>query len=178
MVTFKKLEKPESCRPKNKNKQIEKRKKCRRSMVNRNKSKELCIMYANIQGFRGKKNSLCQVMEELKADVVMLAETMVRDVKLDGCVSVTPKLSTGQNVCVLLSGKCSNCRKMKIYKPNETINMIGVRLEINKYCGIRLYTAHLKQQSTNNREDIKLQFDEIKNQFRSSNMGREAMLLM
>ena len=41
-----------------------------------------------------------------------------------------------------------------------------------------MYTAHLKQQSTNSKEDISCQFDEIKNQFRSANLGREGMLLM
>ena len=66
---------------------------------------------------------------------------------------------------------------MKLYEPNLTINMIGVRIEIQNV-GLRFYTAHLKQQSTNSREDISSQFDEIKCQFRSANRGREAMLMI
>ena len=36
----------------------------------------------------------------------------------------------------------------------------------------------MKQQSTTSRDDIKIQFDEIKNQFRSANFGHEPMLLI
>ena len=54
--------------------------------------------------------------------------------------------------------------------------MMGIRLEI-RGVGLRLYTAHLKQQSTNSRDDIRSQFDEIKNQFKSANIGREPMVL-
>ena len=66
---------------------------------------------------------------------------------------------------------------IKLYEPNETINMIGVRLE-SKFCGIRLYTAHLKQQSSSSRDEIAAQFDEIKNQFRSASLGREPTLMI
>ena len=64
---------------------------------------------------------------------------------------------------------------MKLYEPNETVNMMGLRIEINQV-GIRLYTAHLKQQSTNTREEIQSQFDEIRCQFKSANNAREPML--
>ena len=73
---------------------------------------------------------------------------------------------------MFLSGKCCSNQKIKLYEPNEIINMIGVRIERNNF-GLRLY----KQQSTNSREDIRSQFDEIRNQFRSASIGREAMLL-
>ena len=88
-----------------------------------------------------------------------------------------PKSSVGQNVSIILAGKCCNVKKMKIYEPNDSINMIGVRLEV-KNNGIRVYTAHMKQQSTSSRDEIKIQMDEIRNQFRSSNMGCEPMLLV
>ena len=47
----------------------------------KNKTKEsaiLNIMYANIQGFTGKRTSLQYTMNAVKADVVSLAETMTR----------------------------------------------------------------------------------------------------
>ena len=155
-----------------------KQKKCRRSLVGRNRNMEVVVVYANIQGFRGKKTSLINVMETTKADVVMLTETMVKNVSINGCQCINPKVSTGQNVSIVLASKCcTSQKKMKLYEPNESINMMGIRLEFNN-TGIRLYTAHLKQQSANSRDDIKIQFEEIKNQFRSSNMGREPMLLI
>ena len=152
-------------------------KKCRRSMVKKNGKKSVTLLYANIQGVRGKVSSLQHVMSTSGADIVLLAETMVRNVKIDGCQCINPKVSTGQNVSIVLAGKCRNKEKMKLYEPNESINMIGVRLVING-TGLRVYTAHMKQQSTNSREDIKIQFDEVRNQFRSATMGREPMILL
>ena len=152
-------------------------KKCRRSMVKKNGKKSVTLLYANIQGVRGKVSSLQHVMSTSGADIVFLTETMVRNVKVDGCQCINPKVSTGQNVSIVLAGKCRNKEKMKLYEPNESINMIGVRLVING-TGLRLYTAHMKQQSTNSREDIKIQFDEVRNQFRSATMGREPMILL
>ena len=137
----------------------------------------LNIMYANIQGFTGKKTSLQYTMSAVEADVVLLAETMTRKAVLEGCQSICPNKSTGQNVAIILANKACSYKKMKLYEPNETINMIGVRLEVRDF-GIRLYTAHLKQQSSNSREEIASQFDELKNQFRSANMGREGMLMV
>ena len=134
-------------------------------------------MYANIQGFTGKRTSLQYTMNAVKADVVLLAETMTRKPVLEGCQSVCPNKSIGQNVAIILANKACSYKKMKLYEPSETINMIGVRLQV-KDLGIRLYTAHLKQQSSHSREEISRQFDEIRNQFRSANMGRESMLLL
>ena len=151
--------------------------KCRRSKKKQNKFVVLKIMYANIQGFVGKKTSLLHTMNEIDADVVLVAETMARKVTLQGCHCVCPKESIGQNVAIVLSGRTCSYRKIKLYEPNETINMLGIRLEI-KEIGIRLYTAHLKQQSTHSKEEISNQFDEIKNQFRSASAGRESMLMV
>ena len=133
-------------------------------------------MYANIQGVRGKKTSLKHVINTVDADLVLLTETMTRKVCLENYYCVNPKASVGQNVCIVLANSCNN-EKMKLYEPNETINMIGVRVVINGM-GVRMYTAHMKQQSTNSRDDIRSQFDEIKSQFRSANLGREPMLLV
>ena len=134
-------------------------------------------MYANIQGVRGKKTSLKHTMDMVNADIVLLAETMTRNVSIENWQCINPKNSVGQNVSVLMSGTLSNSKKMKLYEPNETVNMLGVRVEVNGV-GLRVYTAHLKQQSTNSRDDIRDQFDEIKNQFRSANDGREPMLFV
>ena len=57
---------------------------------------------------------------------------------------------------------------MKLYEPNET----------GKNIGIRLYTAHLKQQSVHTKDEISSQFDEIRNQFRSASIGREGMMIL
>ena len=152
------------------------KKGCRRSMKSRNKSKSITLLYANIQGVRGKTTSLKHVMNLVGADLVLLAETMTRKVNIDGCVCICPKKSTGQNVSIIVNESCINQKKMKLYEPNETINMMGIRMEINQV-GVRLYTAHLKQQSTNTREEIQSQFDEIRCQFKSANSAREPMLI-
>ena len=149
---------------------------CRRSKRNRNQTKHFSLMYANIQGARGKITSLRHVMETVSADFVLLAETMTRKVCLDGCEVISPKKSTGQNVSIILSKSCCTRKKMKLFEPNETVNMMGIRIEINQV-GFRLYTAHLKQQSTSTREEIQSQFDEIRNQFKSANTAREPMII-
>ena len=154
-----------------------KKKKCRRSNTKKNDTRTVTIMYANIQGIRGKKTSLEHVMSTCNADIVLLAETMTRNVKIEGCKCINPKTSVGQNVSIVLRGKCISNRKMKLFEPNESINMLGIRIEINGV-GLRIYTAHLKQQSTNSRDDIKVQFDEIKMQFRSARTGHEPMILI
>ena len=106
--------------------------KCRRSKVKRNRNKEIIVMYANIQGVRGKLTSLKHVMSETGADIIMLAETMTRNVSIEGCQCINPKVSVGQNVSIILAGKVCNSKKMKLYEPNESLNMIGIRVEINK----------------------------------------------
>ena len=152
-------------------------KKVRRSKPKQNDFEEIVVMYANIQGFTGKKTSLAHIIECTKTGVVLLAETMTRKVELKGCVSVCPSKSVGQNVAVLLSGDVCSYQKMKLYEPNETINMLGVRIVV-KDVGIRLYTAHLKQQSAHTKDEIASQFDEIRNQFRSATIGREGMIIL
>ena len=102
---------------------------------------------------------------------------MISLIQIEDCQCINPKTSVGQNVSIVLSGKCCNNKKMKLYEPNDSINMLGIRLEVNGI-GLRIYTAHMKQQSTNSRDDIKVQFDEIRTQFRSANNGREPMLLI
>ena len=154
-----------------------KRKQCRRSNTRKNCSKNLNIMYANIQGFRGKKTSLQFTMNALDVDVALLAETMVQKVSLVGCQCITPKSSIGQNVAIVFAGKCCNYNKMKLYEPNETINMIGFRLDLQWY-GVRIFTAHLKQQSTSSRDEVSAQFVEIQTQFRCANFGREPMIMI
>ena len=153
------------------------KKKCRRSVKKKGEYETIKIMYANIQGFTGKKTSLQYTMNALDVNAVLLTETMRRKVTLQGCQSVCPKESVGQNVAVLLAGKMCSYKKMKLYEPNDVANMLGFRVEI-KGAGIRLYTAHLKQQSSHRKDEIASQFDEIKNQFRSANAGREGMLII
>ena len=116
-------------------------------------------------------------MSTCNADIVLLAETMTKNVKIKGCECINPITSVGQNVSVVLRGRCTSSRKMKIFEPNESINMMGVRVEVQGWA-LRLYTAHLKQQSGNSRDDIKVQFDEIKMQFKSAAIGQEPMLLI
>ena len=66
-------------------------------------------------------------------------------------------------------------KTIKMYEPNDIVNMIGIRIELLK-SGIRLYTAHLKQQSVCTREDISLQFEEIRKQFQDANKAEEKCL--
>ena len=82
---------------------------CRRSKRKIKTSESLVIMYANIQGFTGKKTSLQYIMKALEADIVLLTETMTRKVLLPGCRCIYPDRSVGQNVAILLSGKVSAC---------------------------------------------------------------------
>ena len=153
------------------------KKKCRRSLGKQERYATVKIKYANIQGFTGKKTSLQYTMDALNVDLALIAETMARKVTLQGCQCVCPKESVGQNVAVIMAGKTCSYKKMRLYEPNDVVNMMGVRLEI-KGTGVRLYTAHLKQQSTHTKEEISRQFDELKNQFRSANAGREGMIII
>ena len=103
-------------------------------------------------------------MNALDANVVLLAETLTRKIALKDCKCICPKESVGQNVNVILSGKVTSYERMKLYDPNDVINMIGVRIEV-RGIGVRFYTAHLKQQSKTPREEIAKQFDEMRTQF-------------
>ena len=168
---------PVPSRPKDELQTSSRKKKCRRSKADKNRIKNLTIMYANVQGVRGKKTSLKHTMGLVDADIALLTETMTRLVSIEGCQCINPKISVGQNVSIALTNAVKDHKKMKLFEPNETVNMLGIRLEIYGV-GLRLYTAHLKQQSTNTRNEINDQFDEIRNQFRSANQGREPMLLV
>ena len=152
-------------------------KRVRRGGKNRSLKEEITILYSNVQGFNGKKASLAEIFEVVNPDVCLLAETMVMKTKLDGCKAINPVKSIGQNVAIMVRNKFVNQKIMKIYEPNDVVNMMGIRLDI-KNAGLRIYTAHLKQLSTNSKEEIKDQFEEIKNQFREANKGREGMVLV
>ena len=65
-------------------------------MVRKKKNSEIVVMYANIQGFRGKKTSLLEVMETMNVDIVLLAETMTRNVSIEGCLCITRNLQLGK----------------------------------------------------------------------------------
>ena len=138
--------------------------KVRRSSKNKNDKQILNIMYSNIQGLTRKKESLLEIMEEVGCDLCLLAETMTSNVKISGCRCVPPRKSVGQNVCIVLRNEIMNEKIIRLYEPNETANMIGIRIEMLN-TGIRIYTAHLKQQSKNSRDEITDQFEEVRNQF-------------
>ena len=78
---------------------VKRKKKCRRSKVNRNKNKEIIVMYANVQGVRGKITSLQHVMSTTGADIVLLTETMTRNVSVEGCVSVSTQRYLWDKMC-------------------------------------------------------------------------------
>ena len=108
-------------------------------------------MYSNIQGVTKKKESLINIMEELNVDICLLAETMTRTFKIDGCRCFQPNKSVGQNVSVVLRNRLIDNDVIKLYEPNETINLLGIRIEMLNSC-IRI--SHLKQQSTSQRDEI------------------------
>ena len=145
--------------------------------MNKKKERVLTIMYSNIKGFTKKKESLVNIMEEIDCDLCLLVETMTCRAKINGCKSVTAKKSVGQNVCILLRNDVMNERIIKLYEPNDVANMIGIRMEIwNR--GLRIFTAHLKQQSTNTREEIEKQFEEVRNQFIAGNSAGEGVMMI
>ena len=149
----------------------------RRGGKNRSLKEDVILIYSNIQGFTGKKDSLKEIIDKIDPDVCLFAETMTAKIKLDGCKSVTPSKSMGQNVGMLLRKKLMSQNIVKIYEPNDTVNMIGVRLEL-KNNSLRFFTAHLKQLSKNPKDVIQDQFEEIKKQFREANKSKEGMLLV
>ena len=151
--------------------------KIRRSMRRDKDEYELKVLYSNIQGLSRKKISLANIIEETKTDVCLLAETMVRNAKVEGYKSISPNVSVGQNVCILKCGKVLNLKTVKIYEPNETINMIGIKIIMHNNC-LRIYTAHLKQQSTNTRDEIMAQFNEITDVSKEADKCNEKMLMV
>ncbi len=134
-------------------------------------------MYSNIQGFTKKKESLCEIMDELDCDVCMLAETMVCKAKINGERCITANKSTGQNVCIVVRNRIKNNKITKLYDPNETANMIGVRIDLVS-SSFRIYTAHFKQQSTNSRDEIIDQFEEVRMQFHNATCSNESILMV
>ena len=82
--------------------EMKKHKKVRRSYKKKNREQNITIMYSNIQGFTKKCNSLLYIMDELDCDICLLAETMTRKVKIDGCRCIIPRKSIGQNVCIII----------------------------------------------------------------------------
>ena len=153
------------------------KKKIRRSGVNKKQNATINIIYSNIQGFTKKKESLIHIMEELDCDVCLLAETLLRDVKIKGCRCFTPNKSVGQNVCIVVRNKLIDKNIIKMYEPNEVINLIGIRIDLLG-SGVRIYTAHLKQQSACSRDEIALQFEEIRKQFRDAIKSNEGMIMI
>ena len=153
------------------------RKQIRRSIRKKKENETLAVMYSNIQGITKKKESLINIMEELDIDICLLAETLTRNVKIDGCRCFTPNKSVGQNVCIIIRKKVVDNDIIKLYEPNETINMIGIRIEMLNSC-IRIYTAHLKQQSVSSRDETAAQFEELRKQFQDATKCNEGMLIV
>ena len=150
----------------------------RRAGMNKRLTKNIKIMYSNIQGFTGKKSSITDIFHSIDCDVCMLVETMTTRVKIEGGRSICPNKSVGQNVAIVLGSRLSGCPTMKLFDPNDDINMLGIRIEVAKNNCLRLYTAHLKQISTNDKDVIRTQFEEIRCQFNNAAICREGMILM
>ena len=66
---------------------------------------------------------------------------------------------------------------MKLYEPNEAANMLGIRVDLVS-SSFRVYTAHLKQQSTNSRDEITDQFEEVRRQFQNATCSNEGILMV
>ena len=146
--------------------------------MNKRLSKTINIVYSNIQGFVGKKDSISEIIESLDCDVCLLAETMTTNVKIEGMKCITSKESIGQNVAMILRGKVNGLPALKLYEPNDTVDMMGIRLELAKNNYKRIYTAHMKQLSTNSRDSIRDQFFEIAHQFKQAALCKEGMILI
>ena len=152
-------------------------KKIRRSIRKKKQEETINIIYSNIQGYTKKKESLSYIMEELDCDLCLLAETMTRNIKLKGCRCITPNKSVGQNVCIIVRNKLVDNDIIKMYEPNDNVNLIGIRVELMGN-SIRIYTAHLKQQSVASRDEITVQFEEIRKQFKDATRSNEPMMLI
>ena len=105
-------------------------KKIRRSIKKKVQNEIISIMYSNIQGFTKKKKSLLYIMDELDCDICLLAETLTRTIKMKGCRCITPNKSVGQNVCIIVRNKLVDKDIIKMYEPNDAVNMIGIRIEL------------------------------------------------
>ncbi len=151
--------------------------KMRRGGMNRRNQKCIKIVYSNIQGFTGKKTSLHDIMDTVDCDICMLAETMTLNVKMEGLKCIKSNKSVGQNVAIILRGKLQGANVMKLYEPNDVINMLGIRIELAKHNFKRMYTAHMKQAPVG-RDEIRNQFNEIKAQFHQANINKEGMILI
>ena len=146
--------------------------------MNRRLEKKLVVVYSNVQGYNGKKDSVTEIAETLECDVLLLTETMTTNVRMAGYKCITAKKSVGQDVAIILRGKLSGVVPMRLYEPNDTINMLGIRIEVAKNNFQRFYTSHMKQVSVNAKEIIRDQFSEIRQQFRQAAVCSEGMLLV
>ena len=61
-----------------------KNKRIRRSKMYKRITKQIKILYSNIQGFTGKKNSIQDIMRVVDCDVCLLTETMTTNIKING----------------------------------------------------------------------------------------------
>ena len=102
---------------------MKKRKPIRRAKMNKRVSKNLKILYSNIQGFTGKKTSIENIMQIVNCDVCLLTETMTTNVRIDGAKCITAKKSVGQNVAIILRGAAAGLIPMKLYEPNKTMGI-------------------------------------------------------
>ena len=138
--------------------------------------KYFTLVYSNIQGFTGKRDSIQEIRKTVDCDICLLTETMTVNVKMDGMKCITSKKSVGQNVAIVLRNQCAGLVPMRLYELNDVINMIGIRIETAKNRYQRFFTAHMIQMSTNDRESISNLFEEIKLQFHLADTCRECQL--
>ena len=107
-----KLNGPDGIRYTNGGRESASKKSIRRSRMNRRIEKKLTIMYSNVQGYTGKKDSILEIAEALGCDMCLLTETMTTNVTMAGAKCITSKKSVGQNVAVILKRKaerlCAN----------------------------------------------------------------------
>ena len=54
--------------------------------------------------------------------------------------------------------------------------MIGIRIELAKN-SVQIHTAHLKKLSTNSKDTVRIQFEEIRAQFKNAALCNEGMIL-
>ena len=68
-----------------------KNKVIRRSKMNRRLEKKLVVVYSNVQGYTGKKDSVTEIAETLGCDVLLLTETIAEFTLSDHLVIATTK---------------------------------------------------------------------------------------